>query len=243
MMNKDLLQDSTVSYGSSRYLILYNDSTIIIDGGWTATNNSVYYALFKTDTLGSIHKTSYLPDPDNIIPSWITKTYDNKIIFLGMNFVGGSSRFEFSKFNSDLEYDSIYTRQFTYDSLCPHPIVSDTIVPNCGIVGIDEALKNPETAALKVYPNPASGNVTVEFPKHLVVKNGDSSLGSTTVYERWKSTILEVYDLSGKSVYKKEIIRAETSMEMDVSGWQPGMYYFKLSYNGRTVTGKKVVIN
>ncbi|MBN1198242.1 MAG: hypothetical protein JXA23_02740, partial [Bacteroidales bacterium] len=31
------------------------------------------------------------------------------------------------KVNSDLEYDSIYTQPFTYDSLCPHPIISTPV--------------------------------------------------------------------------------------------------------------------
>ena len=155
---------------------------------------------------------------------------------------GGSCRFVLSKFNSDLEYDSIYTRQFNYDSLCPHPIVSDTIVPFCGVVGIDEALKNPETATLKVFPNPSGSIVTMEFPKHLVVRNGNSAFGSTTVYERWKSTTLEVFDLSGKKILQKEIICAQTTIVIDVSAWQRGMYYFKLTYNGKLVAGQKVVV-
>jgi hypothetical protein len=242
LMNKDLLSSPPSNGGASEHLIFSNDTTIIIDGGWSTSSTVYYYALIKTDTLGNIRTTKYLPDSANSGPSWLTKTSDNKILLIGMNFIGGSSRIVLSKFNSDLEYDSVYTRHFIYDSLCPHPIVSDTIVPSCVVVGIDEPFKNPETAALKVYPNPAGGIVTVEFPKHLVIKNGSAAFGSTTVYERWKSTTLEVYDLSGKRILQQEVVRAQTTMELDVSSWHGGMYYFRLSYNGHTVAGAKVVV-
>jgi hypothetical protein len=242
LMNKDLLSSSPANGGASRVLILYNDTTIIIDGGWSTDVSTYYYALMKTDTLGNIIITKFLPDPANSGSSWITKTSDNKILLIGMNFIGGSSRIVLSKFNSDLEYDSIYTRQFTYDSLCPHPIVSDTIVPSCAVVGIDEPFKNPETTDLKVYPNPAGSIVTIEFPKHLIIRQGNSSFGSTTVYERWKSTTLEVFDLSGKMILQKEVVRAQTTMELDVSAWHGGMYYFKLSFHGQAVAGVKVII-
>ena len=110
------------------------------------------------------------------------------------------------------------------------------------MVGIDEPFKNPETAALKVYPNPAGSIVTVEFPKHLIVRQGNSSFGFTTVYERWKSTTLEVYDVSGKRILQQEIVRTQTTMELDVSAWHGGMYYFRLVYNNQTVGEAKVVV-
>jgi len=243
LMAQDLLSSIPEFGGGSQVITMFNDTTLMIDGAWANSSTDGYWALFKTDTLGNVKATKYLPDPTNSGSRWLIKTSDQKILFIGMNYIGGSSRIMLCKFNSELEYDSIYTRQFTYDSLCPHPIVSDTIVPDCGVVGIDEALKKTETAILKVYPNPASRKVSVEFPKHIVVKSGNSSFGSTTIYERWKSTLLEVYDLSGKKVFQKEIIRAETSMEIDVSGWPRGMYYFRLIYKEQTVGSEKVVVN
>ena len=174
---------------------------------------------------------------------WSTKTYNNKILVIGTDFNGGSSRIESFKFNSDLEYDSVYTGSFTYDSLCPHPILSDTIMPNCGVlVSVDEPFNNPETASLKVFPNPATQQITVEFPKYLVVKSTQSITGSTTVYYKWKSTALQVFDLTGKKIMEKEIIRAQTSMEIDVSYWPRGMYSFNLVYNKQIVAGAKVMV-
>jgi hypothetical protein len=192
-----------------------------------------------------IRNINYLSNAGNVIIGSSTKTFDNKILLNVTDYVGGvSSRIELCKYNSKLEYDSVYTRHFTYDSLCPHPIISDTINPNCGVlVGVDEPLKNPETAALKVFPNPAKQKITVEFPKYVVVKTGQTGFGSTTVYHHWRSTILEVYDLSGRKMFDKEIIRAQNSLGIDVSGWPQGLYYFRLVYNKQTVGEAKVIVN
>jgi hypothetical protein len=230
MMNVDLFPTS--ESGNAITILVLNDTSLITSAGWTI-NSFPYLGIIKTDTLGNQTKIKNLPNPGNVMLSWSAKTFDNKIVLVATDFQGSNSRIELFKFNSDLEYDSIYTRHFTYDSLCPHHIVSDTI---------NEPIDKPETAALKIFPNPARGQVTVEFPKHLVVKNGNSSFGSTTIYDKWKSTILEVYDLAGKRLLQKEVIRAQTTMEVDVSSWPVGMYYFKLSFNGRTVAGEKVVL-
>jgi len=190
--------------------------------------------LFNNEEKDHLNADSYL--------RIIRQTYDNKILLIIIDYIGPNSRIELFKFNSDLEYDSVYTRQFNYDSLCPHQIISDTIMPNCDVVaGLLEPLTDPETAALKVYPNPASQKITVEFPKFIVVKTGQSGIGSTTIYHHWKSTILEVYDLSGKKVFEKEVASAQKTLEMDISGWKRGMYYFRLIYNKQTIGEVKVV--
>jgi hypothetical protein len=242
MLNVDLIP--TASSGGARTITALNDTSYVLSGQWNVGSN-VYLGIIKSDTLGNIKSSHYLPNPENVIISWSTKTYDNKVLLAVTDYVGGvDSRIELSKFNSDLEYDSVYTRHFTYDSLCPHPILSDTINPNCGVlVGVDEPLKNPETGALKVFPNPAKQKITIEFPKCVVVKTGQTGFGSTTVYHHWRSTILEVYDLSGKKVFEKEIIRAQTTLEMDVSAWLRGLYYFRLVYNKQTVGEAKVIVN
>jgi hypothetical protein len=240
MMNIDLFPSS--SSGNAATILIFNDTSLVTSAGWNI-NSVPYYAIIKTDTLGNQRKLKDLPNPANVLFPWTTKTFDNKIILVNTELQGSNSRIVLMKFNSDLEYDSIYTRHFTYDSLCPHPIVSGTIVPNCGVlVNVNEPFDKPETAALKVFPNPARSQVTVEFPKHLVVKNSQGGLNSTTVYEKWKSTILEVYNLSGKKVFEKEIVRAQPSLELDVSLWSRGMYFFKLTFNGKPVAGEKVIL-
>jgi hypothetical protein len=149
----------------------------------------------------------------------------------------------FYKLNQNFDFDSIYTHQYTYDSLCPHQIVSDTIDPNCDlIVSVDNSKTFPQVSKLKVYPNPATNRVNVEFPKVIVVKTGKGKNQGTKEYYQWKSTTFEVYNLEGKKVFQKEIPKFQQQLEMDISNWQRGMYYFRLIYDKQTVDGVKVVV-
>jgi hypothetical protein len=95
---------------------------------------------------------------------------------------------------------------------------------------------------MKVFPNPASKSLTVDFPKYLKQTEKKSGIISSSIYYQWESTTLEIYDLSGKQVFSKEIPKEQQRLEMDVSGWNPGLYYFRLIYHNQTVAGEKVVI-
>jgi len=215
-----------------------DDTTFIMCAGGTLNGNTTTRWM-KTDTFGI---TSYFKE----VPAWMgstshtARTFDNK--FVSVARVNDIWIYLY-KLNSNLDYDSIYTYPYTYDSLCPGGVVSDTINPDCDlIVRIDEPTVESESAKIKVYPNPASKSLTVEFPKYLKLTEKKSGLTSSSVYYQWKSTILEIYDLSGKHVFSKEIPKEQPRLEMDVSGWNPGMYYFRLIYHNQTVAGEKLII-
>jgi hypothetical protein len=55
--------------------------------------------------------------------------------------------------------------------------------------------------------------------------------------------MLEVYDLQGRKVLEKEIPKQQQQLELDISSWQRGLYYFRLVFDKQTVDGVKVVIN
>ena len=95
---------------------------------------------------------------------------------------------------------------------------------------------------MKLFPNPTKGKLTVILPKYLLVSDNTPPVKSETIYHQWKSTILEAYDLNGNQVFQKEIPKDQTQVELDVSTWVKGMYFFKLSYNKTEVDGKKVIV-
>jgi len=235
------LMSGTLHGGLSSIDFLY-DSVIVTVGGWTI-NDTTHDAFFKTDTLGNVKK---IKDIIRVSNSYIstTKSFDNKFITIGNDATGATWKIYAVKVNSDLDYDSIYTQPFTYDSLCPYPIVSDTVDPDCDnvYVGIDEPFKNPETTKLKVYPNPAKDFLTIEMPKYLVVNNTTSKIPSTTIYHMWGSAILEIYDMFGNKLFDKEVVRSETTLTIDVSGWPGGMYFCRLVFNKQTVANSKVIV-
>ncbi len=215
-----------------------NDSSFAVFAGGTV-NGNLLLKWIKLDTLGNEKYSKIFPS------GWINST-GNAVVTSDKKVAALSDQglqIYFYKLNSDFDFDSIYAHQYTYDSLCPHQIVSDTIDPNCNlIVGIDNPKLENSSSCLKVYPNPASNLVIIEFPKVLIVSTGSGKYQSTKELYQWKSTILEVFDFQGKKIFVKEIPKFQQTLELDVSIWQRGLYYFRLVYDKQTVAGEKVLI-
>ena len=220
----------------------FQDSSIVLDGGWIMTPGYDGQAgAFKVDKNGNIldsvniQKTLYCFS-DAIVDM------DNMLFLVQPKYEGNQWRTYAWKLNSDLEYDTLYTQPLVYDSLCPHPIASDTIPLNCIIVGVDEPFQNPETGKLKVYPNPAWDKLHIVIPDQIKTQSNTPVFDLTTVYHQWHSAQVEIYDLFGRKMYSKEIVQPEKGFEVDVSAWQKGLYVVRLVYNGQTVASEKVVI-
>ena len=171
-----------------------NDSTFIIKV-IGIINNSEILKWIQIDTLGVEKQAQIYSELWMRYSGHAIMTSDNKIASLSSN---GGQTIYFYKLNSNLEFDSIYTMPHVYDSLCPYPIVSDTIDPDCGlIVNIEEPDKIPEMFNLIIYPNPAKDLMTVKIPRYLQKQSGPAGFQVTTVYHQWGTAILKVYDLKG----------------------------------------------
>jgi hypothetical protein len=109
-------------------------------------------------------------------------------------------------------------------------------------MGIPDIKGNGAITSLIVYPNPANNKVTVEFPKVLIL-NGEGKLQGTKELFEWKSTLLEIFNLEGKEVFLKEIPKSQRTLEIDVSSWGIGLYYFRLVYDKQIVGKQKVVMS
>ena len=218
----------------------FQDSTIEIDGGWVTPQNEKQIAVFKVDRNGNILDSANVMKTDYCFSDAIVD-HDNKVFLVQGLFSYNQWRSYSWKLNSDLELDSLYTRPMVYDSLCPHPIVSDTIPLDCEVVGLDEPLKNPETGQLKVYPNPVGDILHIEIPPMIKTVTPIPSYDVTTVYHRWDKATLEIYDLFGKKLYSSTVRQNQPPIWLDVSAWNTGMYLVRLVYNGQTADSKKVV--
>ena len=237
--NADLIPNVSIGgIGASTWL---NDSLLIVGGGWNINNNGGANVILKIDTLGNVVQNKILDTTSSSIYS-ISKTFNNKFISIATDCPSNCHLIAY-KVNSDLQWDSVYTHPFTYDSLCPHPIVSDTIDPVCNlVVNVEEPTSDPETCRMKIFPNPTTGKLTIVFPKYLAVTDNNPPVKTRTVYHHWKSTTLYAYDLKGNLIFLKEIPQEKDRLELDVSSWGKGMYFFKLVYNGISVDGKKIVV-
>ncbi|HLO90992.1 MAG TPA: T9SS type A sorting domain-containing protein [Lentimicrobium sp.] len=240
LYDADIMSDSY--WGGLSSIDLLEDSLLVMVGGYYLDPNVRFHAFFKSDTLGNLLKIKNIPVAS--AGYWdVCKSSDNKFTAVGNDFINNSWRIIAVKVNSDLEYDSLYTQPFSYDSLCPHPIVSETINPTCDnvIVKIDEPFKEPSTTQLRVFPNPSDNLVTVELPKYLVV-NSKGNSGATTIHHQWSKATLQLIDLQGKIQMQQEVSQSTGSLQIVVSYLAAGMYQFRLLYQGKLVAGSKVMV-
>ena len=224
----------------------YNDTTLIIGSQFFDSPESNHWALNIADTLGNRKNRIY--EKENFIFTNTIITNDKKILVVG---VQGSTNgsfpydwFSLYKFNMNLEYDSIYTMSRTYDSLCPHPIVSDTIpMPGiCTFVSLPEPVNKSDLLQIKVYPNPASEYVTIEIPEFSV----STTKGGYVTQQQFRPLTgevqLSIIDLSGQIVKTEAFDASERNHVIKVNMLTPGMYMLHLTQKGKFVAKGKVMV-
>jgi hypothetical protein len=230
-------------------LSLLNDTTLFVATGFASDPNNLYdvkWSINLTDTLGNIRANRW--EDEILYPTSSIVTSDNKIVVQSArtydNGTYPSEWFTLYKFNTNLEYDSIYTMPRSYDSLCPHPIKSDTIpMPgNCITVNLPEAPKPGETMQLKVYPNPANDFVTIEIPEFSVT-NTKTSFGTQQQFKPLNGEVqLAVINLNGQIVTTEVFDASERNHVIKVNDFAPGMYMLHLTQKGKFVAQGKVMV-
>lgn len=232
--------------GDLQTLNFLDDTTLVVGTQFGLTTDDVWWSINLTDTLGIVKKGKYEEEWAIQVKSLIT--HDNKILQL-MLWATKDGSWPYTwiglyKFNTNLEYDSIYTIPRTYDSLCPHPIVSDTIsMPGiCINVSLPEAPKTGETQQLKVYPNPASTFVTIEIPEFSVTTM-PTGIGTQQQFRPLSGEVqLSVINLSGQIVKTEAFDASERNHVIKVHDLTPGMYMLHLTQKGKFVAQGKVMV-
>jgi len=223
-LNQYYLLGDTIVAGGAGSIAKYNDSTLIVGIAWRNVPFPVgagYTDVVTTDTTGNILKIrSLIDDPHGTKD--IATTFDKKILVTGNYAIGNNWDIYLWKLNSDLELDTLYTQSFTYDSLCPVPITSDTIDLSCGLyVSIkDIPLKEDYDKMLKVYPNPAISTINFEF-KDLKT-----------------ATTLSIYDSYGRLMEEKAVPAHTKDMQVAVSAYRSGLYLAVLK-NATVILGRE----
>jgi hypothetical protein len=237
----DLFPESEM--GGTSTVNWFADSTLAITYGWIdslTTSQSGPIGVVKCTRSGvvlidkAISVEQYLFTDAEI-------TFDNKILIVGSFPSGSNWRSHAYKLNSNLQYDSVYTHPFVYDSLCPHPIPSDTIPMGCVVVGAPEAPKEEERTEMLVYPNPVRDVLHLILPNQLKTLQKTSMFNVTTYRARWQATEVEVYDLFGNRIAARIVPFAMKEISMDVTTWPAGIYVVRMVYNGATVANVKVI--
>jgi hypothetical protein len=237
---QDLIQGT--AYGSAGTITKFPDSIFFI-GSWYAFNlDTSYLSVLKTDINGNIIKSKIISGT-TYSPTDAIRTFDNKYLIQGINKIDDKFITYLWKLNYDLEYDTVYNQPRRYDSLCPDTITSSTIFPDCDVVVDVQGLTNEDHCNLHAYPNPAHNILHIDMPECIRKETTTAHFKVTTTFQQWhKDLWLQAYDPMGRMVYQQMVRPEEKKLELNVSSWQPGMYYFRLVYGDTMVASEKIIV-
>jgi len=223
---------------------LYPD-TLIMACGWKFPLHDYSQGVAKSDTAGNFIQVKILIDSVINTFQGSAITFDKKMVLVGgFTKLNATSDVYLFKINSNLELDSAYTAPRTYDSLCPHPIVSDTMdLEGCGIyTSMPDPILQPDVFKLKAFPVPAKDRFTIQIPEQLLAASSMGGVNINTVYHQWDKTTLQISDITGRIVFEKEVFFNEKEVEIDCSHWPPGFYAARLMYKNMKVGGVKLLV-
>jgi len=239
----DMMGD-TIEHGNTKTISMFHDSeTLALGGGYAPNPDTSISLLWKTDTLGNILNQRTIPI-NGYPPVASIVTHDNKLLLTcyGQYLPPNNTEIILMKFNSNLEYDSIYTRPYTYDSLCPGTIISDTIQLDCDIVVIlDEPALQPENNLL-VFPNPASNVVRIQLPKNKMTVEKRHGMKITTIRPLDEKLELNITNLAGRQVFQHRLEKGVQQIELDISIWKAGIYLVILTGDEGFKSTEKLVV-
>jgi hypothetical protein len=195
-----------------------NDSILAAIADWGNTDDSLWSRAVIIDTLGNLLNSTILME--DLYTSILQVTYDGKLLYASNTYQNGQFDCYLTKLNQDLDDDTIYTAPFTYDSLCPYQIVSDTIVQDdCDlIVGIEDnrnlGHSKGQVVELDLWPIPCSNVLNISLTSHQPI-------------ESWTIQIYDVYGRLVKEEYQSPYFvngEKEANWKIDVSNLPIGLY-------------------
>ncbi len=217
------------------------DNELIISYRYTDLNNTDYIMVIKTDTIGNTIKEKQLLLNEACIYK-STVTSDNKILMVAGHYFSGWKMYLY-KFTFDLEYDSIDTHVYNYDSLCPNPTYADTIDLDCDvIINVEEPLTYPENGKIRIFPNPATDYVTLTLPDYYSSWSQVGTLEVQTTWYRYPEKLsLQIFDMLGRLVSCQVLESNQKEISLDISGFPSGMLLVRLLNGNRMLTSGKFI--
>lgn len=208
-----------------------NDTLLFASLAYSVDEIDMNFCDIQTDTSGYVHKVVLVdPNAGGGGKSNMLKTFDDKYVVTTGYIVNGMGDIYLYKKNSNLEQDTIYAGNYTYDSLCEEPITSGNIsLGGCDVITnvkdvptLEEYNQNKKRIFITAFPNPSNGTqVTLEF--------------QNTAYHQ--NMELRCYNIFGSLVHQEKIYPNQGESKVDVGNWQPGMY-IALFYSQGQILGK-----
>jgi len=215
--------DLVVSGGNPGYTYVWStgDNTASISGLMAGTYSVTVIDALVCNVDWTFDLTD--PTPPTVSIAWATETtcnYYDPITLSGASPAGGTwSGTGVSSTNFDPSIASLGSNTVTYeytDSLnCSGSATAEIIVSEC--LGLEEA----EMFGARIFPNPATGTVTIQF-------NEEQGL-----------VTLQLISLSGEVVRADAMNGAEH--QMNIEGITPGVYFLKIRSESKEATEKLIV--
>jgi len=161
----------------------------------------------------------------------VIKTFDDKfVVACSYRYPDLSYDVYLYKINQQLEQDTVYPGNYTYDSLCPYPIESGVIdLSGCDVVTsieeiptLEQYRRQQQSITIKASPNPsATGEVLLEL----------ENTGAFTNIQ------LRINDAYGNHIHTQSILSGQGAIAVDIATWPPGIY-IAVVYSDGTARGK-----
>lgn len=188
------------------------------------------------DTAGNVYNYT-LREHTSSGGIYLAKTFDKKYVLDATYQLPNqtTSDIYLYKINENLEQDTVYPGNYTYDSLCGHTIESGVIdLGGCDVItGIGEIPtledynQKLQTIPVTASPNPTNtGEILLEFE-------------NTSLFDNLE---LKVFDVFGKQVHTGKILPHQGAARIDVSTYARGVYVAVVFSNGQIKGRCKVLV-
>ena len=215
-------------YGGLAWSQFINDTILAASAGWGNDLDSARQYAILIDTLGNIVDSTLISN--DIYGPKLQVVYDQKLVYMYNTYQNNQFDVHLRKLNQNLEDDTFYTFPFHYDTLCPYPIASDTIVQDdCVlIVGIEEEDgemgRDGDGERMELFPNPASDRINCRL---------------SVVDCRYS---IFIYDMFGRKQEEIQIPKGQKEIQIDVSDYPQGIYIAVLRSEREMLDRKKFVV-
>ena len=211
-----------------------DDSKYLATSGYIYGEDGDAMGEIVFDTAGNVYNYTIREDA-NSLPS-IVKTFDNKYMIasshLNPNLTWDILLY---KINQNLEHDTLYPGNYTYDSLCPHPIESGVIdLTGCDVVTsieeiptLEQYRRQQQSITITASPNPA-GSAEVVF-----------ALENTGAFSNIQ---LHISDAYGNQIHTQSILPGQGAIAVDIATWPPGIYIAVVYSDGSARCKAKFVV-
>ncbi len=189
------------------------------------------------DTAGNVYNCTINEHTWGGGANYLKKTFDNKYVLASSITQPGQSESDIllTKVNENLEHDTLYPGNYTYDSLCRHTIESGVIdLAGCDVITgigeiptLEEYREGLQSIPIKASPNPSgTGEVLLEME-------------NTGLHTNMQ---LKVYNVYGKQIHSEMVYPHQGAARIKVSQWPAGMYIATILSNGQVKGKCKVVV-